>query len=65
MANGDRAVCCKQHQCDVYFGMEHSDGQTLKGTVIVVNPDLGYTHTLYFECAADLFTPGTCQNITA
>ena len=47
---------CKQHQCDVYFGMEHSDGQTLKGTVIVVNPDLGYTHTLYFECAADLFT---------
>ena len=47
---------CKQHKCDVYFGMEQSDGTTLKGTVIVVNPDLGYNHMLYFECAADLFT---------
>ena len=47
---------CKQHKCDVYFGMEQSDGKKLKGSVIVVNPDLGYNHMLYFECATDLFT---------
>lgn len=47
---------CKKNKCDVYFGMEQADGQTLKGTVIVVNPDLGFNHMLYFDCPADVFS---------
>lgn len=46
---------CREHRCRIYFGPEDLDGEKVRGTVLVVNDDLGYNHLLYFECGRDIF----------
>lgn len=46
---------CRTQKCHIYFGPETMSNTEISGTVLVVNPDLGYNHILYFRCATDIF----------
>lgn len=46
---------CRAQKCHIYFGPETLSDTEISGTVVVVNPDLGYNHILYFRCATDIF----------
>ncbi len=46
---------CRKQKCYIYFGPETLNDTEISGTVLVVNPDLGYNHILYFRCATDIF----------
>ena len=46
---------CRIQKCRIYFGPETLSDTEISGTVLVVNPDLGYNHILYFRCGTDIF----------
>lgn len=49
---------CKSERCVPYFGVEEIARGKIAGTVIMVNPDLGYNHVLYYECDRQKFLKG-------
>lgn len=50
---------CLEDGCQPYWGVESYDGDTLRGTLFLHNPHMGYDHVLRVECKPSEVISGT------